>query len=128
MEVTESYLDFHPLGPSGSRVAFLTVHDEAPSAVTKRAKESVATAKLPHTQKKLAPGSGKIKLTFPSASCSFAKPAHFSHGMFSSVGRPKRSRRLCSFPSPVSRSSDADDGAPLVVLSNCKDSVDKPSF
>lgn len=127
VEATESILDIHPLGPSGSTFLSLSVPDRASSVFPKHVKRSAATGKSPRTWKNLARGGSKIKLTVTLASSSSANLASFSQGRSHSVSPPNGARRSRSSASCILCSGDLNNDCALVLLFDCNESTSEAS-
>lgn len=127
LEAIEFSSDPHMSGLPGSAVALLSAPDGAFPDVTRRAKRPAVICKSPRTQKKLASGGGKIKLTVLLAMSSSAKPAFSSQSRFLSVNRSKRSRRLRSSASFTLCTGIVDDDGTLVMLFDRHDYGDEAS-
>lgn len=96
LEATESNLDLIPLGPYGSVGTLFSSSgpDQTSYAVTKCARKSISTGKMPRTRRKPFLESSKIKLIVSPALPSSAKPAFSSQRKSPLVGGPKGLRCL----------------------------------
>lgn len=118
LEATNFSPDFRSLRPPVSVFASLYVPDWASIAVSKRDKKLATTGKSLRTRNYLAPGDGKIKLSFSLLSFSSVMPAFSSHTRPSLVRQPNGAGRLRSSVSSALHLGNMDEKGFLVVLSD----------
>lgn len=117
-----------PLSLPGSATSLLHVPEQAPFAVTKRAKMPVATVELPCTRKKRASRNCKKQFTIYFILSSSGKPT--TSPWIKSLPICESNRLLCVRSSSFLsfRSWNVVDDCALIILFNCSDSTDEASF
>lgn len=126
MEATDSNSDHPLLGPFEAVPSPSSVLGSASCVATICVKKHVILDSFPCTRRKLALGSGEIKLT-GLASNSLAQVAPTSKSRSPLVGQPQKSFRPRSSACPSLRSGDMNADSALVELTDHNDSTEEAS-